>query len=64
MASLGSFAGLYEINNPINYVKNNVGPLMRDFAEIRDLFLEIKQLKEDRVDLKRAVLKVRKLPRT
>lgn len=63
MASLGQLtAGIaHEINNPINYVKNNVGPLMRDFAEIRDLFLEIKRLKEDRVDLKRAVLKVQKL---
>ena len=60
MASLGQLtAGIaHEINNPINYVKNNVGPLKRDFADIKALFLLIRQLKEDQVGLKRAVLKV------
>ena len=40
MASLGQLtAGIaHEINNPINYVKGNVGPLRRDFEEIKGLF--------------------------
>ena len=39
MASLGQLtAGIaHEINNPINFVSANVGPLKTDFAELRDL---------------------------
>jgi len=60
MASLGQLtAGIaHEINNPINYVKNNVTPLKRDFADIRTLFLKIRQLKEEETDLRRAVRKI------
>ena len=60
MASLGQLtAGVaHEINNPINYVKNNVGPLKRDFTEIRDLFQRIRQLQEHRSDLAQAVADV------
>jgi signal transduction histidine kinase len=60
MASLGQLtAGIaHEINNPINYVKNNVSPLKRDFTEIRSLFLKIRQLRERRADLAVAVQQV------
>lgn len=46
MASLGQLtAGIaHEINNPINFVKGNVGPLTRDFEEIRELFLRLQQV--------------------
>lgn len=46
MASLGQLtAGIaHEINNPINFVKGNVGPLKRDFQEIRELFTRLDQL--------------------
>ncbi|MEO0468630.1 MAG: triple tyrosine motif-containing protein, partial [Bacteroidota bacterium] len=46
MASLGQLtAGIaHEINNPINYVKGNIGPLKRDFSEIRALFRKLKVL--------------------
>ncbi|MDX2283750.1 MAG: ATP-binding protein [Bacteroidia bacterium] len=47
MASLGQLtAGIaHEINNPINFVKGNVGPLKRDFDEIKALFAEIQALR-------------------
>ncbi|MDP5172759.1 MAG: ATP-binding protein [Bacteroidia bacterium] len=46
MASLGQLtAGIaHEINNPINFVKGNVGPLKRDFEEIRALFTRLQEL--------------------
>ena len=46
MASLGQLtAGIaHEINNPINFVKGNVGPLKRDFSEIRGLFEQLYHL--------------------
>jgi signal transduction histidine kinase len=46
MASLGQLtAGIaHEINNPINYVKNSVSPLKKDFSEIRMLFRKIREL--------------------
>jgi len=61
MASLGQLtAGIaHEINNPINYVKNNVGPLKRDFTEIRELFFRIQSLKNDVPDLEERVSSVR-----
>lgn len=47
MASLGQLtAGIaHEINNPINFVKGNVGPLKRDFEEIRELFRRLQNVK-------------------
>ncbi|MDX1907215.1 MAG: ATP-binding protein [Bacteroidia bacterium] len=47
MASLGQLtAGIaHEINNPINYVRGNVGPLKRDFEEIRTLFEHLTALR-------------------
>lgn len=47
MASLGQLtAGIaHEINNPINFVKGNVGPLKRDFEEIRELFRKLQNVK-------------------
>lgn len=47
MASLGQLtAGIaHEINNPINFVKGNVGPLKRDFEEIRELFSRLQLVK-------------------
>lgn len=47
MASLGQLtAGIaHEINNPINFVKGNVGPLKRDFEEIRELFTRLQHVK-------------------
>ncbi|MEL6676703.1 MAG: ATP-binding protein [Bacteroidota bacterium] len=47
MASLGQLtAGIaHEINNPINFVKGNINPLKRDFAEIRELFQRALALK-------------------
>lgn len=46
MASLGQLtAGIaHEINNPINFVKGNVGPLKRDFEEIRELFSRLQKV--------------------
>lgn len=60
MASLGQLtAGIaHEINNPINYVKNNVAPLKRDFEEIRSLFLRIKALEEQKADLPEVVAQI------
>jgi signal transduction histidine kinase len=47
MASLGQLtAGIaHEINNPINFIKGNVGPLKRDFGEIRELFQRFQALR-------------------
>ncbi|RMG65576.1 MAG: hypothetical protein D6722_15810, partial [Bacteroidetes bacterium] len=59
MASLGQLtAGIaHEINNPINYVKGNVGPLRRDFEEVRTLFRRLCAV-EDADDVVAALHKV------
>lgn len=46
MASLGQLtAGIaHEINNPINFVTANVGPLKRDLTELKELCLQYKEL--------------------
>ncbi len=46
MASLGQLtAGIaHEINNPINFVKGNVGPLKRDFEEVREIFTRLQEV--------------------
>ncbi|MFK7920460.1 MAG: ATP-binding protein, partial [Bacteroidia bacterium] len=61
MASLGQMtAGIaHEINNPINYVKNSVGPLKMNFSELRLLFRKIRELHEGH-NLPRAVEEIRK----
>ncbi len=46
MASLGQLtAGIaHEINNPVNFISGNIGPLTRDIEDIRELFLLVKEL--------------------
>ncbi|MEZ4686071.1 MAG: ATP-binding protein [Bacteroidia bacterium] len=48
MASLGQLtAGIaHEINNPINFVSGNIGPLTRDIADLKELFEKAFSLKE------------------
>jgi two-component system NtrC family sensor kinase len=45
MASLGQLvAGIaHEINNPINFVSSNIGPLKRDFNDIHTIFVKYKE---------------------
>lgn len=46
MASLGQLtAGIaHEINNPINFVTGNIGPLTRDIEDIKELLMKVKAL--------------------
>lgn len=46
MASLGQLtAGIaHEINNPVNFISGNIGPLTRDIEDIKELFLLVKDL--------------------
>lgn len=64
MASLGQLtAGVaHEINNPINFVTSNVGPLKRDVAMLWDALEEVEKvgLSEVSVDQKKQLLKVYK----
>ncbi|MFK7971727.1 MAG: AAA family ATPase [Bacteroidia bacterium] len=48
MASLGQLtAGIaHEINNPINFVSANIGPLTRDIADLKELFEKAVSLKD------------------
>ena len=59
MASLGQLtAGIaHEINNPINFVTGNIGPLTRDIEDIKDLLLKIKEL-ETATNIRESLKKV------
>ncbi|WP_020527551.1 sensor histidine kinase [Flexithrix dorotheae] len=48
MASLGQLtAGIaHEINNPINFVSGNISPLVRDFKDIKALFIEMQNFSQ------------------
>jgi signal transduction histidine kinase len=50
LASIGQMtAGIaHEINNPINFVQSNVGPLKRDIDEILDLLSQLAQIDENK----------------
>ena len=50
LASIGQMtAGIaHEINNPINFVQSNVGPLKRDVDEILELLSQIAELDENK----------------
>lgn len=50
LASIGQMtAGIaHEINNPINFVQSNVGPLKRDIDEILELLSQLAQIDENK----------------
>lgn len=50
LASIGQMtAGIaHEINNPINFVQSNVGPLKRDIDEILELLLQLPEIDENK----------------
>jgi hypothetical protein len=50
LASIGQMtAGIaHEINNPINFVQSNVGPLKRDIDEILELLSQLAEIDENR----------------
>jgi len=50
LASIGQMtAGIaHEINNPINFVQSNVGPLKRDIDEILDLLSQLAEIDENK----------------
>jgi signal transduction histidine kinase len=50
LASIGQMtAGIaHEINNPINFVQSNVGPLKRDIDEILDLLSQLARIDENK----------------
>jgi len=50
LASIGQMtAGIaHEINNPINFVQSNVGPLKRDIDEILELLSQLSQIDENK----------------